>query len=95
MVRNGDLLVAYVFFHSTISGYLLAKYFVKPLSTTTLPLTPVNSSKIGALTGETMPGKMNLHGYASLVSAETILKLPLKIIVLMKADLHVRDCGLM
>ena len=35
------------------------------------------SSRIDARTGETMPGKMNLHIYAGIVSLETILKLAL------------------
>ena len=37
------------------------------------------SSRIDARTGETMPGKVNLHIYAGIVSSEAILKLPLKV----------------
>ncbi len=38
---------------------------------------PANSSRIDARTGEMKPGKVNLYIYASIVSSETIMKLPL------------------
>jgi len=42
-----------------------------------IPNILANSSRIDARTGEMKPGKVNLYIYASIISSETILKLPL------------------
>ena len=48
------------------------------------------SPRIDARTGETMPGKVSLYIYASDVSSETILKLPLMISLFYSCDvIHV------
>jgi len=41
-----------------------------------IPNILANSSRIDARTGEMKPGKVNLYIYASIISSETILKLP-------------------
>jgi hypothetical protein len=43
-----------------------------------IPNILANSSRIDARTGEMKPGKVNLYIYASIISSETILKLPLQ-----------------